>query len=104
MNKILRDKIATLYPYNILKYDYLNDDILILFESPMKSNFNENLILFSSNGNLLWAIEKVEHPYEDSPYDGFDIFDNQIYGYNYDGHMYIINIKTGNILSKTFKK
>lgn len=104
MDKLLKEKINNLYPLNILKYDYIDGNVLVLMESPMKSNFNENLILFDSNGNLLWIVEEVEHPYNDSPYDGFDINNNVIYGYNYDSHTYTIDIKTGKILNKIFTR
>ena len=102
-DKILYKKTHT-FDFEVKKHECFNGNILILFKVHDGEKHNENLILLNSNFEIIWKVEKIEYVYEDSPYEDFEVENEIVKGYNYDSHVYFIDIKTGKIIGKEFFK
>ncbi len=100
-----KDKMIYEFPYKIKDFKFIKDRVIVLIESPVKSNFNENIFCLNLNGDLIWQVEKIDHIYSDSPYDSIEVDEKVILkADNYDSFLYELDIETGKILDKRFTK
>jgi len=104
-SSLFNDKVKIIdFNFKIKNYLTLSEKIFILLEIPETCYFNENIFCAKNTGELLWQVEKIEHIYEDSPYDGIQIKNGNLIGRNYDSFDYLIDENTGRIVSKIFTK
>jgi len=91
--------------YSIKSFIEINDRIILLIDSPLKSKYNENVVCIDVYGKIVWSVPKVTHIYEDTPYDLIKLLDDmRLEACNCDSHTYIINIESGEIINRRFVK
>lgn len=105
-NTLLKDNcVIYTFKYNIEEIVSINNLIVVLLNTPMNSNYNENLLCVNSSGDFIWQVERVAHIYDDSPFTNIvPVDEKHIKSYNQDGFMYTIDIHTGKIIKKSFMK
>ena len=64
--------------------------------------FNENIYCVDFSGHIVWQIAPSNHVDQESPYTDIKIIDNDIYAYNWDGNIYLVNKSNGSIQKKQF--
>jgi outer membrane protein assembly factor BamB len=94
-----------------VKFDYpvreavqIDDITVICLEVPMNRKLNENVYALDNEGNLLWQVKPARHAYENSSYVGVKALGNVVRVFNWDGMVYDLNPKTGDVLSSFWGK
>lgn len=93
-------------PHPVVDVKVLGKTVVAKVESDPGNVFNRNVFAFSADGELLWQIEESPHGTEtDKPYVdiGVDKSGNLVAG-NWNGVDYFVDIETGKIATKDFKK
>jgi hypothetical protein len=102
--KIYIDKRTLPFDYGVKKILLINNVRVALIEIQSKSIYNENIFAFDEHGKILWQIDKKDHVDRNSPYTNIYTRDNELWGYNWDGSAYKIDIKTGEIKGEKYLK
>ena len=92
------------FPYPIVAIQEFDDFIVVLIDPFMKIIFNENIFGVSYEGKITWQIEKTDHLNMDSPYTGIGKEEKLLAAYNWDAYDYLIDPKTGKVISKEYVK
>lgn len=100
----LKSGITIPFQHNIAELLVFPEVIIVRLDIPYRVLFNENVYGISHEGNLLWQIPKIDHVYQDSPYTGMKIMNNELILCNWDGLDVTIDPITGNILKTSYGK
>jgi hypothetical protein len=88
--------IKTFKILNTLSYESFK---ISLFEPPLKTIYNRNIICEDYDGNLIWQVGEIisgNNANQDVPFTSINYFDEKrIIAYNWIGAYYYITIKTG---------
>lgn len=93
-------------PHPVVDVKVLGETVVAKVESEPGDIFNRNVYAFSSDGELLWQIEESPHGAEtDKPYVDIGVDNSgKLVAGNWNGVDYFVDIKTGKIATKDFKK
>ena len=78
--------------------------ILIRLEPDINKIFNENVFCLSFTPKIIWQIEPVKKLDNDSPYTNIVIKNGKLFLYSWSGEEMEVNIKSGIVISKIFRK
>lgn len=83
--------------------DYLMIDhmIIILLDIPHESQQIQNIFCFSMDGAKKWQVESSKKKYHlnrEYPYEQMTFINNQLYGIDFYGRRFLIDVKTGSLL------
>lgn len=92
------------FKYPILEEVEIGGVIIVCLEVPPNQKFNENVYGVDQEGTLLWQIKPVKHLYENSCYTGIANAEGRARLFNWDGMVYDVDPKTGEVVSSYFGK
>jgi len=78
--------------------------IIVRLDVPVNRKLNENVYALDSQGDLLWQVKPVRHVYQRSPYVGIEKAGEFARLFNWDGNVYDVNPKTGDVISSYWGK
>ncbi len=74
--------------------------IIYLYEVPLKSIFNQNIVCKSPTGEIIWQVKDIfeDLTSQDSPFTNIEHFnEDKFIAYNFIGGAYYVSIKTGEL-------
>lgn len=111
MNYSIRGKTLELrsgkkaeFQYRIHDAVEIDDVTIVCLEVPLNRRLNENVYALDGQGNLLWQVKPMNHVPENSPFIGVERAGQLARLFNWDGKVYDINPKTGDIVSSYWGK
>jgi len=117
MNVTFKDKTVFVNSKPVKEFDVPIMEILIfekgiaiLLEDYLysrKYRNDENVFFIDFEGNILWQIRYIGHPYEkgENPYVGLTKEDEtSFWATTFDGWAYLVDVSTGNIIDSEFVK
>ena len=90
--------------YDIAEILIFQEVIIARLDIPHKVVFNENVYGISHDGRLLWQVPKLDHVYQDSPYTGMKILNDDLILCNWDGLDVTIDPISGTVLKSSYGK
>ena len=88
------------FPSAIQEFEEYKNVIIVRVHPNALSFMNENIFAVSSEGKIIWQVEKIQHMNRDSPYTAIHLSDGQLFAYNWDTCLYRINLDTGKIIDR----
>lgn len=92
------------FEYPVLQTTEVNDVIVVCLDVPPNRKVNENVYAFDHGGTLLWQVKPTKHVYENSHYVGVTSTGNQARLFNWDGMVYDVDPKTGEVVNSYWGK
>jgi len=92
------------FRYDIAEIQIIHEVIIVRLDIPHKVIFNENVYGISHDGRQLWQVPKLDHIYQDSPYTGMKIVNNELILCNWDGLDVTIDPISGRVLKSSYGK
>jgi outer membrane protein assembly factor BamB len=87
------------------KHVEVDETIVLLIDTLAKSNLTRNVWGLSPDGTVRWKVEEGGPPDGKShPYTGLTMKDGDVWVYNWDGHIYRIDLEDGQTLEKKYVK
>ena len=90
------------FKYDIRQLILFDECIILRIEPTVSRILNENVFGVSPEGKIIWQIEKSEHRKDDSPYTHIVRENDLLSAYNWDGFDYLVDPKTGKVISKEY--
>lgn len=90
--------------YEIGDTVYCNRVVAVRLIIPTDVVLNENIYGYTTDGDMLWQIEKVGLPYVNSPYTGLWCEAENFMAYNWSGFELTLDPQTGKVISRLFTK
>ena len=79
--------------------------MILRLEIPIKTIYNENVFGVNLDGNIIWQIPKVDLLYDDSPFVGLIKEDKKsVWAINWDGTALLLDVNTGEILKREWRR
>jgi hypothetical protein len=92
------------FNYPIKEIVETEDAIVVRLDVPINRQLNENVYAIDHKGRLLWQIAPFERLLKNSAYVGISRVDNLVRAFNFDGLVYDLEPKTGEVVGKYFGK
>lgn len=92
------------FPYPVSKALEFDDTVVVMLNIPQGARLNENVFGVSKDGTILWQIKEQPSPYPDSPYLDLNREGHNAQIGNWSGMEYVVEPKTGKILSEQYTK
>ncbi|GAB4393523.1 MAG: hypothetical protein Tsb005_12190 [Gammaproteobacteria bacterium] len=92
------------FPYEIKQVEEFGEILVVRLKIPVGIILNENVFGVSSEGKILWQIEKLSSVYTDNPFTGMVREGDNAKLFNWDGTDLIVNPATGEIIKKGYSK
>lgn len=92
------------FEYPILQTTEVDEVIVVCLDVPRDRKMNENVYAVDHRGMLLWQVKPTKHVYENSSYVGVTTTGKLARLFNWDGMVYEVNPKTGEVVNSYWGK
>jgi|SRR6056297_318034 len=97
-----RSNRKALFKWPIVQVVEASDDVLVVRVEPTPGTIdNCNVFGVASDARVLWQVADRDHMYDDSPYTGLLLVNENVLLSNWDGATLLVNTKTGDVIHES---